>query len=194
MELEVDDPDGTFNVRGYRIVYVQEDDAIGDDQHGIVGVRYTGERYISRLGNDSPAKRTEAGWTWRIQLHDLNTRLSWRLNVGNDCKRPAETDLERIAWLMSTAEMNWLDDDDTYIDTTGAVAIWMRWTTPGRPARCVDDCGSSRAGTTASCGNTRATMMTPSRRNSGTSSARHRLLVRQEVNNYRPDVEADSDC
>ena len=69
-----------------------------------------------------PAKRAEAGRTWRIQLHDLNTRLSWRINVGNDCDRPAETDLARIAWLMGTNEMgSWLDDDDTYIDTGDAV-------------------------------------------------------------------------
>jgi hypothetical protein len=121
-ELEVDDPDGTFNVRGYRIVYAQEDEALADDQHGVVWVGYTGERYISRLGTDSPAKRTEDGRTWRIQLHDLNTRLSWRINVGNDCDRPAETDLARIAWLMGTNEMgSWLDDDDTYIDTGDAV-------------------------------------------------------------------------
>ena len=120
-ELEVDDPDGTFNVRGYRIVYAQEDEALADEQHGVVWVGYTGERYISRLGTDSPSKRTEAGRTWRIGLHDLNTRLSWRINVGNDCDRPAESDLERVAWLMGTNEMSWLDDDDTYIDTTAAV-------------------------------------------------------------------------
>ena len=116
-ELEVDDPDGTFNVRGYRIVYAQEDEALADDQHGIVWVGYTGERYVSRMGGDSPAKRTEAGRTWRVGLHDLNTRLSWRMNIGNDCDRPAETDLARIAWLMGTSEMSWLDDDTTYIDT-----------------------------------------------------------------------------
>ena len=59
-DLEVDDPDGTFNVRGYPIVYAQEDEAVADDQHGIIGVWYTGERYISRLSQEAPAKRTEA--------------------------------------------------------------------------------------------------------------------------------------
>lgn len=117
--LEVDDPDGTFNVRGYRIVYAQEDEAIADDQHGIIGVWYTTDRTIGRMSSDSPAKRTEDGRTWQIQLNDLNTRFSWRINVGNDCDRPAESDLARVAWLMGTNEMSWLDDDDTYVDTGG---------------------------------------------------------------------------
>lgn len=116
--LEIDDPDGTFNVRGYRLFYLQEDDAVADDQHGIIGVWYTGDRTVSRLASDSPAKRTGAGRTWSIQLHDLNTRLSWRVLVGNDCKRSPETDLERVAWLMGTNEMgSWLDSDTTYIDS-----------------------------------------------------------------------------
>lgn len=119
-ELEVDDPDGTFNVRGFRIFYAQEDDAIADDQHGIIGVWYTGDRNISRLSPlSSVPARTGKACTWRVQLHDLNQRLSWRLNVGNDCKRSFETDLERVAWLMNTGEMSFLDPDTTYIDATG---------------------------------------------------------------------------
>ncbi len=122
--LEVDDPDGTFNVRGFRILYVQEDDAVADAQHGIIGVWYTGDRSVSRLSTDSPAKRTDAGRTWSIQLHDLNTRLSWRLLIGADTDRPnGETDLETVAWLMGTNEMGWLDDDDTYVDSADGVGM-----------------------------------------------------------------------
>ena len=118
--LEVDDPDGTFNVRGFRIVYAQEDEAVADAQHGVIGVWYTTERTISRMASDSPAKRTAAGRTWQLQLHDLNTRLSWRLLIGADTNRPnGETDLETVAWLMGTNEMgSWLDSDTTYIDST----------------------------------------------------------------------------
>ena len=195
-ELEVDDPDGTFNMRGFRIVYAQEDEALADDQHGMVGVGYTGERNISRMGTDSPSKRTEAGRTWRIQLHDLNTRLSWRINVGNDCERPAETDLERISWLMGTNEMaSWLDDDDTYIDTTASVDMDAVDYTGQALMDVADDCAQQSGrnyGLLYEYSGDEADPVAIKLWYKFGASTEYSSA--KKINNYRPDVEADADA
>ena len=119
----VDDPSGTFYVRGHRRFWVVETDAEEDDFAGVIYVGYTAERVISR-GEDSSAEQVGDGRSWNIKLVDQNVLLSNRINVGNDCDRPAETDLERIAWLLQTSELNPIDQtDSTYIDSTGGVAM-----------------------------------------------------------------------
>lgn len=56
---------------------------------------------------------------WAVNVADPNTMLGRLIMRGSDANRPAETDLARIQWLMSTGEMN-LISDSTYINTSAA--------------------------------------------------------------------------
>ncbi|MEO5965227.1 MAG: hypothetical protein ABIR11_07155 [Candidatus Limnocylindrales bacterium] len=103
----VDDPDGTFNVRGLRKVYVTE---TADTAQSIY-VGYTANRKIERGYPYVGAARR-----WTLNLYDLNSVLDRRLGVGPDWKRPEETDVERVQWVMSTDEAS-LIEDSIYIST-----------------------------------------------------------------------------
>lgn len=120
-EIELDDPDATFDIRGHRRFWIVETAASADDWAGVFYVGYTGERVISR-GEGEHGHLTGAERTWKIKLFDINVLLSRRINVGNDCDRPAETDLARVAWVLQTTELDPIDQTDTtYIDSTNAV-------------------------------------------------------------------------
>jgi hypothetical protein len=57
-----------------------------------------------------------------MALTDINTPLGRRIMTGDDCNRPAETDVERIGWLIATTEQNFIDDT-TLVDTSAPVAM-----------------------------------------------------------------------
>jgi hypothetical protein len=115
-ELTVDDDDATFNVRGHRRVHIVEDAAAGDAYGGVVWAGYTGDRDVFRGPKQIGAERQ-----WTLHLHDANTILDQRINVGNDHDRPAETDIERIRWILNTNEMLRVENDETYIDDSDPV-------------------------------------------------------------------------
>jgi hypothetical protein len=59
--------------------------------------------------------------------------------VGNDCNRPAETDIQRLAWLLSTNEISPIGDD-TYVNTSGAVPMDAVDYRGQMLSQVVDDC------------------------------------------------------
>lgn len=113
----VDDPDGDWSTYGHRRIYVIEDDAPAGNQ--LIAWLYTGKRTISRGGGDP----TEAARKWDIEVTDINTALARKVMAGNDSDRPAETDVERIQWLLTTGEAGWIGDTTTFVDTANPVAM-----------------------------------------------------------------------
>lgn len=113
----IDDPTGDFDINGLRLFYVTETECAGDAYGGIVYDGYTWTREYSREREFVGAARTIDS-----QLSDINSILERRILVGSDCDRPAETDVERITWLLSTSEAE-LIEDDTYFSTDGPVAM-----------------------------------------------------------------------
>lgn len=58
---------------------------------------------------------------WNVEVNDLNTILSWRVIEGNG-SRPAETDVQRMQWLVSTTYItSVVTDVSTYLDTSSPV-------------------------------------------------------------------------
>jgi len=112
-ELQVEDPDGDFFISGHRAVIVIESDADYDDYGGIVYSGYTTQRVYQR-----DAERLEAARTIALSLVDINSIFERRIQVGAENKRPAETDVERVEWLLTTNEAA-LIDDDQYFSTDG---------------------------------------------------------------------------
>lgn len=110
--ITVNDPSGNFEVNGLRVFIVKETACAGDAYDGIVYDGYTWVRTYSR-----DVERVGAGRTIEMQLSDINTLFERRIMVGADNNRPAETDVERITWLLSTSEASFIGDQ-TYFSTS----------------------------------------------------------------------------
>lgn len=110
--IEVDDPDGSFDVKGLRTWYITESD-IPDPTDQIIWRGYTADRGITR----GPGERVAAARVYSINVVDQNSVLSRRIQVGNDAKRPAEKDVARMQWLVNTAEAGTFDDTFSYLHT-----------------------------------------------------------------------------
>jgi len=114
--IQADDPTGAFDIVGHRIFEVLEDTATGSNTQIYVG--YTAGRRISR----GDYHRTSAGRVWDIDLVDINSVLSRRVMTGTDANRPAETDVARVQWLMTTNEAA-IIVDSLYLNTSGGIAM-----------------------------------------------------------------------
>lgn len=112
----VDDPDRSFNIRGHRLVYAVETEALADDYGGVIGRYYTNIREVEE---GSPFDG--AGRKWSIELDDLNTIFDRRIMRGSDANRDEETDVERAQWLAATTEFGLVDDITTYLSTADPV-------------------------------------------------------------------------
>jgi hypothetical protein len=127
-----DDPLATLDIVGHRTFNVTESLASGSNTRIYSG--YTAERRVSR-GD----WRADASRVWAIDVIDVNTILGRRVMRGSDCKRPAETDVARVQWLASTAELGEIDDT-RYLNTSGAVAMDKVDYTGQRAQDVLDDC------------------------------------------------------
>lgn len=108
--ITIDDPEGTFEINGHRLFYVTETECGGDAYGGVVWAGYTWIRTYSRGGR----YLTGPGRIIEVQLNDLNTIFERRIQAGAENDRPAETDVERIAWLLTTNEAALIDDDQYF--------------------------------------------------------------------------------
>lgn len=113
--LPVDDPSGNLTLKGHRRVYFVETSAPAGQQ--VIGNTYVGIKTIDRGDwNVGPLART-----FSVQLADANTLISRRIMVGSDANRPAETDVQRVQWLLTTTEANEFNGSSLYVNTVGAV-------------------------------------------------------------------------
>ena len=112
-ELVIDDPDGTFEMVGHRIIAVRETEIAGPDK--FVAVGYTFDQRVRR-----GPYRTGAGREWVTQVVDINPVLSRR--IVREGKRPAETDVARAQWLFGLVIAE-LIDDLRYLFTDGAIQM-----------------------------------------------------------------------
>lgn len=90
----IDDPnaDLEMDLRGWQEFWIDEDDAT--PQRLYTGFLWASDITVVDAGTG--ARR------WDCDIADLNTILKWPIFTGADCKRPAETDLQRMAWLMGS--------------------------------------------------------------------------------------------
>jgi hypothetical protein len=132
--VRVDDPEGTFDVAGHRIVWAQETEAEEDDYGGVIGVWYTSVRDVVE-GHPWDG----VGRVWTMELDDLNTVLDRRILLGADCNRPAETDVARMQWLMATSEMN-IVDTTGYLSTIAPVMMSANDYRKQKGRDVIDDC------------------------------------------------------
>ena len=94
--VPLDDPAAAQDMGGHRRVMVIDDD---DETGGAIYWGYSGDRSFAGTDGVSAQGRTITG-----TIFDVNSRLARRVLTGVDCVRPAETDVERIAWVITTDE------------------------------------------------------------------------------------------
>ena len=110
--MTVDDPLGELDLVGHRKVYFEEDAAT----FARVFTGYSASRDIHR-----DTYRTGAARKWELELVDINSLLWRKVMAGNDTDRPAETDVARMQWLLSTGEAGFFADVTTYVSTLNPV-------------------------------------------------------------------------
>lgn len=114
--VTLDDPDGTLEVLGHRTWFVEDDES--EDPDDIIFAGFTGSQSYGRMDGGETRRIGPEARVITLELYDANTWLSRILMRGADCKRPIETDAERMDWLLSTAEAGLLGDVSTYVDAT----------------------------------------------------------------------------
>lgn len=116
--IEFDDPDGDYEFVVWRRLIVFETSASSGYKH--IGSFWIGKVEVTRTGGVSTFL-TEAGRVWTLELMDDNALLDFRIMSGI-AKRPAETDVARMQWLLGTAQMNRVPVT-TYLSTANPVAM-----------------------------------------------------------------------
>ena len=116
--MDIDDPDMDFDPDGLRSYVVVEDESEATDN--VLWAGYTAEQAVGRLvgGGRRPLKRV-----WSVALTDTNSLWNRRVMVGADNKRKVENDTARMAWLLTTAEANFIDDAASMVSSASPAAM-----------------------------------------------------------------------
>jgi hypothetical protein len=94
----VDDPDGTLTFVPWRRFWITEDEAP-------TGKRRLWMGYITAVRVRRRDHYLGPGRVWELELYDINSILHHRILLPADnANRPAETDIQRLDWLLGT---NW---------------------------------------------------------------------------------------
>lgn len=111
--VSLDDPAGTLDLTGWARWDVYELSAASNDR--IIWSGYAADRTVRRGGY-----RTGSGRVWDVNLADANTVLGLRVLTDDAAERPAETDVDRVTWLTTTAAFAVIGDT-TYVSTANPV-------------------------------------------------------------------------
>jgi hypothetical protein len=109
--LVVDDPDGDYDIIGWRRIWIYERAAAGSNN--LTGVWWIADRTVER----GPFE-TGTGRQWTLSLSDYNALLGLRVLHNPDADRPAETDIARLNWLVSTLGTPGITTTE-YVNTAG---------------------------------------------------------------------------
>lgn len=132
--VTLDDPDMVITMRGHRDFWILEDEIYGEENGLFRG--YTADRTYSR-------GKHPLGREVQVAVADANTVWQRRVMVGADCKRPAETDVQRMQWLVTTAEAGLIHDETTYLATGSPVNMDACDYRGQMMASVADDCGQA---------------------------------------------------
>lgn len=122
--LTIDDPNGDVGndsdaILGLKQLRVTESAAPAGKRRIWTG--YIGDRTYARGGSDSPSLLLGPGRIIDMTLVDINSFLSFRVFVDDAANRPAETDVERIAWLLGYEYLSTTIFDNGLVSTAEPV-------------------------------------------------------------------------
>lgn len=136
-QLIVNDPAGDLVMLCWRRIYAVMEAAT---TRTVIGNWYITDLDVIRMDPFSGAARQ-----WQVSMADENSLLERLILVGSDGNRPAETDIDRVRWLLTTTELSFLNADETFIDTTTPVGMDACDYIGQRPSDVLQDCQQQQA-------------------------------------------------
>jgi hypothetical protein len=112
--IELDDPDGDLDVVGWRRIFIFE--TTGEIGYQLIGAFWIKSVKVKREGARGTYK-TDVGRFWQVSMVDSNALLHFRILKGT-AKRPSESSIARIAWILDNDHLNRITDDVTYVNPT----------------------------------------------------------------------------
>ncbi|HEU4674211.1 MAG TPA: hypothetical protein VFS32_15060, partial [Candidatus Limnocylindrales bacterium] len=96
-QVIVDDPDGTLDPPRPLSNFRMSETTCTPTR---IFKGWIGERDIARGDGDRSSLRTGVARQWTVQVMDINNILHRHVLRGSGANRPAETDIERVNWLL----------------------------------------------------------------------------------------------
>lgn len=119
VSIAIPDPEMALDFTGHRRWLIIEDES--EDTDDVLYMGYTADQEIGRTGGEFVEP---LGRVWVISIADANSLWGRRVMTGSDCKRPAETDVERMQWLLATNEASpWFENVTDYVATGSSVSM-----------------------------------------------------------------------
>ncbi len=134
--LPVDDPGGSRNLVGLKVVQVKELAC----STPTLWYGYASDRIIARGAGATDSLRTGADRRWDPQLVDVNAVFGFEVLHGTTWNRPAETDFARIAALLASGVIPIFDLG--LVSSTGPVNLSAADYRGQTPANVMDDCAN----------------------------------------------------
>lgn len=110
-QIRIDDPAGSLNIPGHYPFRAIETGCSFDSLFR----GYFADRTVKR----ADSYRTGAARVWDATVYDLNAALQFEVIRGNSAKRPAETDTERLAWLLASGYTGPISTDGSAVFGAG---------------------------------------------------------------------------
>jgi hypothetical protein len=110
--IELDDPLGDLDIIGWRRIFAFE--TTGATGYQLIGAFWVKGIEVGREGSRA-AYETGAGRFWQVSMVDSNALLHFRILKGT-AKRPSESSVARIAWILDNDHLNRITDDVTFVN------------------------------------------------------------------------------
>jgi len=136
-QLQVDDPEGGINILGLRTITLTETAESSNQQ--VIGQWFTTDREVTR----GESMRTGAARVWHVNMADPNSIIARRIMRGSDANRPAETDVQRVQWLLSTVEFGNFVTTSRYVSTRFPVQMDAVDYRDQNNSQIIDDCAQA---------------------------------------------------
>ena len=136
-QLQVDDPEGGINILGLRTITLSETAETSNQQ--VIGQWFTTDREVTR----GESMRTGAARVWHVNMADPNSIIARRIMRGSDANRPAETDVQRVQWLLSTVEFGNFVTTSRYVSTRFPVQMDAVDYRDQNNSQIIDDCAQA---------------------------------------------------
>ncbi len=114
--INIDDPGGDYTLAGWHTFTVDDTDSVGTERQWsgwLIGRRVTRGPY-----KDGPAR------VWEVDILEINALFGLQVFRANSAQRPAETDVERMQFLIASAPMATTPvHDDGRLNTAGPASL-----------------------------------------------------------------------